>query len=156
MDAGLYRYTSVDRDDAMVVGGRVAGFDKTVYQISDSMSHPILFLEDDILVSTTKLSDFRKGRYAPWHGWVGMWTTLLGHLGIFAELPPNFEPVTKPSFTKLEKLPTNAYEQAIARAAAWYEGGRFLIHPSWKDKWKGIDTLNPPVWPTDGTILAER
>ena len=147
LDAGLYRYTSFERDDPMVVGAKVAGFDKTVYEMDDSTSHPILFLDDGVLISTTKLSDFRKSRYAPWHGWVGMWEALLGHLNISTEVPADFEPVTKPSFLRSETLPPNAYELAIDRSAEWYEKGRFLIHPSWKDHWKSIDTLNPPVGP---------
>ena len=40
----------------------------------------------DILICTTSLSNFIKGRYSPYLRWIGIWKGILKHLGLNIEL----------------------------------------------------------------------
>ena len=58
------RYVPINAASADLVLARVAGFDKAVYGLPAANVNPILFKAGDVLVSTTKLSQFITGRYA--------------------------------------------------------------------------------------------
>src|SRR5579863_1222378 len=95
------RYVPINAANADLVLARVAGFDKAVYGLPAESVKPILFRapEPDVLVSTTKLSQFITGRYEPVKSWGIVWTWILGWLwppgpGCLGE----FEPVVRPSF----------------------------------------------------------
>jgi len=148
LDAGLFSYVEVPERKSHLMGANVAGFDKAVYGLENTKSSPILFEAGNVLISTTKLSDFNKSRYSPLHVWENAFAGILSFLSI--DINPEsvrWDPIVKPSCTKTEPLPPRAYELAVERGAEWYTKGRFLIHPEWKDHWKSIDTLKLPVGP---------
>ena len=64
------RSVSVASGAAHMITGRVAGFDSAVYGLPET-THPVLFEHPDLdlLVATTKLSQFISARYAPTDGW---------------------------------------------------------------------------------------
>lgn len=124
-----------------LVAARVAGFDTAVFGLpkdnKDKEVWPILFEHPrgDLLVATTKLSQFATSRYAPGDAWPAVWRMILGWVtrgNVAAELKST--PTVRPSFGREEPLPADARWQAIRRGVAWYERARLLVHPSWKDK----------------------
>jgi len=146
LDAGLYSYVEVADHDCYLTGAKVAGFKKAVYGLENTPNFPILFEDSDVLVSTTKLSDFNKSRYSPKASWEYVIKGILNILDV--EVSSGFagwESIVKPAFSKNELLTTNAYKKAVSQGAAWYEKGHFLIHPDWKAQWKAVDTLPLPV-----------
>jgi hypothetical protein len=148
LDAGLYTYTNVPERNSHLKGANIAGFDKAVYGLEKTPTAPILFEDGNVLVSTTKLSDFNTSRYSPLKAWQATISGILSYLSIeMADEAVKWNPIVKPSYDARVPLPENVYELAVERGAEWYKKGRFLIHPDWKDHWQGIDTLKLPVGP---------
>lgn len=148
LDAGLYAFVEVPERESHLKGANVAGFDKAVYGLENTENAPILFEEGNVLVSTTKLSDFNKSRYAP----LKAWQSTIGGILSFLSIPVDQEsvkwnPLVKPTYLEDQSLPNDAYQLAVERGAEWYVKGRFLIHPDWKDQWTAVDTLGLPVGP---------
>lgn len=148
LDAGLYAYVEVPERSAHLKGANVAGFDEAVYGLADTPASPILFEEGNVLISTSKLSDFNKSRYAPLQATESLVSAILSHVLKRPEMGDmSWTPMVKPSYPAEVALPENAYALAVERGAEWYIKGRFLIHEDWKDHWQGIDTLGLPVGP---------
>ncbi len=148
LDAGRYFFVPYPNDDSYLKGANVAGFKKAVYGLEDTPAHPILFKEQNVLISTTKLSAFKKSRYTPYHAWRQVMKGILSHLAIdMDDISIQWEPLVRPTWSRNAPLSQETYQSAISRGADWYEKGRFLIHPQWQDHWISYDTLNPPVGP---------
>lgn len=145
-------YLPVEAKSPHLVLARVEGYDTAVYGLPKDV-HPILFEHPrgDILVATTKLSQFVMGRYAPTEAWGPVWRMILGWLQPGQAVPTlTWTPTVRPSFTKSESLPPDAQDRAIQRGVAYYGKSRLYIHPSWP-KDTGIDPI-PAAWPVgDGT-----
>ncbi|MFT4567935.1 MAG: hypothetical protein ACI9FN_002903 [Saprospiraceae bacterium] len=148
LDAGLYFYIDFPVQEAYLKGANVAGFQKAVYGLENTPNVPILFEDGNVLISTTKLSDFNKSRYSPLKAWQSTIHGILSHLSIeMTDGAVKWNPIVKPSYDAAVLLPENAYELAVERGAEWYRKGRFLIHPDWEKHWQSIDTLRLPVGP---------
>ena len=130
--------TKTEVKDPSLVLAKVAGYDTAVYGIKDVTTHPILFEHPDldVLVSTTKLSQFVTARYAPKDAWQAIWRH------VFAWLDPKGKPIdlewtptVRPTYAKDEKLPADATRAAIIRGIDWHTNARMLIHSSWEKKY---------------------
>jgi hypothetical protein len=128
-------YLSVESQAAELALARVAGFDTAVYGLPEEGVHPILFRHPnrDVLVATTKLSEFVKGRYAPAAAWPYMWRW------VFEWLSPRQEPVwlhwtplVRPAFGRDQHLPKGAEQDAFRRGVAWNSNAKLFVAPSWK------------------------
>ncbi|MEQ8422616.1 MAG: hypothetical protein RIB64_21590 [Arenibacter algicola] len=148
LDAGLYNYVNVPERDSHLKGAKVAGFKNAVYGLENTPNFPILFEDDEVLVSTTKLSDFNKSRYSPHNAWRNALGGILSHLSIDMEKEEiQWEPIVRPTFDASTSISQEDYLAAVERGAEWYDKAKFLIHPEWKDHWRSIDTLKLPVGP---------
>jgi hypothetical protein len=119
-----------------MVAARVAGFDTAVFGLPKD-TWPILFEHPrgDLLVSTTRLSQFVTSRYAPSDAWPAVWRMILGWLAQGKDVPElKSAPTVRASFGRRDPLPADAQLQAMRRGVTWYERARLLVHPSWKDK----------------------
>ncbi|MGB0578645.1 MAG: hypothetical protein ACPGVU_02985 [Limisphaerales bacterium] len=119
-----------------LVSARVAGYDQAVYGLPEE-SWPLLFEHprDEILIATTKLSQFVSGRYAPSEAWEPVWKMILTWLSRDQPTPDlQWTPSVRPSFAREEALPTNAEHLALRRGLAWFE--TFLVAETWKDELK--------------------
>ena len=82
-----YRYSEMITDTSISLA-KAAGYDSLAYDMPKE-SIPILgYLNGnkDILICTTSLSNFIKGRYSPYLRWIGIWEGILKHLGLNIEL----------------------------------------------------------------------
>jgi hypothetical protein len=63
---------------------RVAGYDTAVFGLPETEVYPVLFEHPrgDILVATTKLSQFVTGRYAPNDAWPVVWRMVFTWLAL--------------------------------------------------------------------------
>ncbi len=148
LDAGLYKYVQVPDREGHLKGAKVAGFKKAVYGLESTPNFPVLFEDGNVLVSTTKLSDFNKGRYSPHNAWRSVVRGILSHLSIgMEEGAVQWQPVVGPTYEAGEPLSQEDYRTAVDRGAKWYDKAKFLIHSDWKAHWKVIDVKNPPVGP---------
>ena len=148
LDAGLFSYVEVSDRESHLKGAKVAGFKKAVYGLENTPDFPILFEDGDVLISTTKLSDFRKSRYSPQNAWRNTIGGILSHLSIGMEEDAiQWEPIVRPTFNATTAISPEDYRTAVDRGAEWYDKAKFLIHPEWEAHWKTVDAKNPPVGP---------
>ena len=129
-------FLPVQAAHAHLVSARVAGYDKAVYGLPE-ITWPLLFEhshgESEMLITTTKLSQFVSARYAPTKAWGPIWKMVLGWLSPDSKIPDlEWTPTVHPSFKRNEPLPRNAEHVAFRRGMKWFEG--FLVDKSWKDE----------------------
>ncbi|MCH9775675.1 MAG: hypothetical protein K0U90_04510 [Planctomycetes bacterium] len=127
-------FLPVQASRAHLVSARVAGYDKAVYGLPEK-NWPLLFEHPrgDMLIATTKLSQFVSARYAPTKAWGPVWKMVLGWLSPDSNIPDlEWTPTVRPSFVRNESLPKNAERVAFRRGMKWFEG--FLVDESWKDE----------------------
>ena len=141
----------VDEENPLMVLGKVAGFDKAEYGINDIKTYPLLFQKDNMLVATTKLSDFATGRYAPEQSWKRVWNYIISWVAGDNNFHFNhWLSYVDPMYAKNAKLPENAVRTSIAKGAEWFYKAHLFIAPSWKDRWlkyqgNGLSPVGPPV-----------
>ena len=142
---------SVDEKNPLMVLGKVAGFDKAEYGINDIKTYPLLFQKDNMLVATTKLSDFATGRYGPEQSWKQVWNYIISWVTGNNNFHFNhWLSYVDPMYTKNAKLPENAVRTSIAKGAEWFYKAHLFIAPSWKELWlkyqgNGLSPVGPPV-----------
>lgn len=141
-----------------LVVAHVAGYDEAVYGVPPGIPHPVLFEHPngEILVGTTKLSQFVTGRYAPADAWQPVWQMILRWSEPDAELPSlRWQPPVRPSFFRYEQLPADVERTALRRGAEWYRKSGLLVHSSWQAMYERPSNQGPPTpdWP-DGHRAA--
>lgn len=107
---------------------RVAGYDRAEFGLP-AESLPLLALERNgqLVVATTALSNFARGRYAPSARWDALWARILGHLAGCA--PPDLRHAAdpRPARAQAEPLPPDAERQALLRGTGWYDRAGLLL-----------------------------
>lgn len=115
-------YLPVDVKNPHLVAARVEGYDTAVYGLPETV-HPLLFEHPDhnILVSTTKLSQPVRGRYAPTKAWPHVWKMILGWLqpGTTAPLV-KWQATVRPMYQPGDALPADAQRMAARRGIEYY------------------------------------
>jgi len=140
-----------------LVLARVVGYDEAVLGLPAETT-PVLFEhpQGNILVATTKLSQFVTARYAPAVAWEPLWQAILSYLQPDAEKRQlKWTPTVRATYGPDDKLPADAERQTLRRAAEYYRLSRLLVHESGLDwnhekNWipeenKGLKPL-PPDW----------
>ena len=128
--------TTAARPDLVVA--KVAGFDRAVYGLDDVATYPVLFVHPrgDVLVSTTKLSQFVTARYATKDAMQAVWRHVLGWLQPNADSPTlDWTPIVRPTYRRDEALSKDAAVRAIVRGIDWHTRAKMLVHASWKDQY---------------------
>ena len=136
---------------ADLVMARVAGYDTVIYGIPEKGATPILFElpERNLFITTTKLSSFITGRFAPARDWLLVWERILSHLDPQHRHPLAARPVVGPAYGPTAKLPRRFQRQAFAEAAQWFANSHLLVHPTEKQRLyqilaAGEETTGPP------------
>lgn len=148
-------YVPTKASEPFLVLAPVAGFDRAVYGVDDVATVPLLFQHPrgDMLISTTKLSQFVTARYAPKDAMQGVWRMVLGWLlPGQAAVQLDWTPSVRPSYGPGETLPPDAVRRAIVRGIDWHTHSRMLIDASWREKYdefrrNGIVNPSNPVGP---------
>lgn len=149
------RFTPANAANAHLVLARVAGYDTAPFGLPKE-TFPILFEHPrgNVLVATTKLSQFVTGRYAPTEAWRHVWQDVLTWLCPHAKTPPLvWQQTVRPSYEREARLPADAEKQALRRGIEWYRKGGQLVHPSLEkkvaelveheDRWKPLEPNTP-------------
>ena len=140
-------YLPVKADNPHLVLGRVEGYDSAAYGLPSSAAS-VLFehARGNLLVSTTKLSQFVTARYAPYEAWPFVWKMILGWLRPNAPGPVlQWTRTVRPLYERGEALPADAGISVIERGVEYYRKSRLFLHPSWP-KGSGVDPILPD-WP---------
>jgi hypothetical protein len=117
-----------------LVAAKVAGVDSAVFGLGGAAAGPLLFdhPRGDLLVATTGLSHFIRGRYLPAEAWRTIWETILARL--LPGGPPVrlcWTPAVRPSFGPADPLPPDAERRALGRAADFVVHSRVVREPRW-------------------------
>jgi hypothetical protein len=108
---------------------QVAGYRKAVYGLPEK-HYPILFQHPEyphIMISTTPLSRFIEGRFAP----LADWQIVMGRLKAWLDGKDGIEKIdcsmsVHPAFNADEQLPGNAEEKAFNSNAEWFNNHIFF------------------------------
>ena len=155
-------FVGIENDNPHLALAKVAGFDKAVFGLEGTTTHPILFehpTHANILIATTKLSQFVTGRYVPKHSWQTIWQTILQWLDPeLSDKPLQWTQTVRPTYTETDSLPAGAQRDAVIRGVDWHYNAKMLVHESWSgelSKYGANNVVGPapdPDWPLgDGT-----
>jgi hypothetical protein len=154
-------YIPIPTSNADLVLARVAGFDTALYGLPRKGVQPVLFKHPnaDILVATTKLSAFVKGRYGPSEAWPYVWRWVFGWLSPQQRFPlVHWIPDVYPTCGRNTSLPQSVEADAFRRGVEWYSSAKLFVAPSWSQaayrnaKTPGISIDPSPAWPVgDGS-----
>lgn len=142
---------STEHPSPILVYAKVAGFDKAEYGLTDTDVFPLLFKENNILISTTALSNFERSRFSPYQSWEIVWENILGWLTEKENLAvKKWAHDPRPTFSESEIMGEGARLSSIQKGSDWFYNSRLLLHPSWKDEWlayqgDGKDPFGPPI-----------
>jgi hypothetical protein len=128
-------YVPVEQQTAALALARVAGFDSAVYGLPKVGVHPILFKHPsrDVLVATTKLSEFVLGLYSPPAAWPYIWRWVFEWLSAERQSRLfHFAPSVRPAHESYGRLPEDAELNSFRRGVAWYSNAKMFVAPSWK------------------------
>jgi hypothetical protein len=125
--------------NSMIVSARVAGYDTAVYGIPKT-AKPVLFTIESgrVIVSTTKLSGFVQGRFAPTREWAAVWNHILSELTGVKLAGLKWEPRAQPAYRRDAVLPATIEANAFGKAARWFYDSHLLI-PA--DRFSNVTTL---------------
>lgn len=142
-------YVEVETQDPYIVMAKVAGFDSAVYGLDSTETHPILFelLDANILVSTTKLSHFVRGRYSPKDAWTPIWGFIFNWLQPEKKAPNlNWTETVRPSFQETEEITKEGRMKAVQRGVDWfYKSGMLTASfDTDENQTEGADSKNSP------------
>jgi hypothetical protein len=132
------RFVEVQAAKPYLVVAKVAGFDRAVYGLDDVKAYPILFDHPcgNLLVSTTKLSQFCTARYATKDALQAVWKMILGRLQPGREVPAlDWTPTVRPTYSREAQLPADAVKRAIARGIDWHTRAKLLLDASSQDQY---------------------
>ena len=104
--------------EPLLVAARVAGYDTPVFGLPEDSRTVIAVHEScpGLIVSLIPLSNFLRGRYAPFQRWINLWNGILEMMGTETRLPEHLRPSVDTTFSKEEILPQNALSLCIERA----------------------------------------
>lgn len=123
---GCY-YLDAGKREALLSLAKVAGYDRIVFGMPEKHVPILFFYDENVMVSTTALSNFITARHAPVREIGGMWKSLLLWLTGYV-LHLTWEPTVGVAYSKEEKLPENYLEHAIERNTAWFQDYALYAH----------------------------
>jgi len=156
-------FVEVQADRPWLVLAKVAGFDTAAYGLAGAKTFPVLFEHPrgDILVSTTKLSQFVSARYAPRDAMRAVWRMVFEWLQPGRKAPAiDWTPTVRPTYAREAPLPSDAARRAIVRGIDWHSKAKMLLsEPGWREyqqlRVRGKVNANNPVAPQpDATLTA--
>ncbi|MEO9004613.1 MAG: hypothetical protein ABI288_07740, partial [Ginsengibacter sp.] len=142
-----YLPVSVPIENSFLAVGKVAGFDHAVYGLNKEANPSVILFNmsnDNLLVSTTKLSQFITARYAPKEAMQAIWTYILHWLqgDKDSAVILDWTPTVRPSYSRSQKLPANVVRLAIQRGIDWHTNAKMLLNKEGWNEYKQLWKLN--------------
>jgi len=139
------RYVIIKAENPDIVIARVAGFDNAVYGLPKESSPILMKISEgnangELLISTTKLSQFMTARYAPTDAWKLIWKYVFRWLQPGVQVPEmKWIAQVRPSYNAEEILPKDVEKEALKRGIEWFFNSHMILHP------KMIEQYNKPT-----------
>ncbi len=159
---GIYdhNFIPLESKQAVLLLGRVAGYDKADYGIDDVTSYALLFHHhDNVLISTLNLSDFVKSRFGPAKSWEYIFKYIFSWLKVKnASSLNHWGNDVSPAFDRAYQVKKEDFVNAVSKGANWFYHAKLFVHPSWESLFQqrtakdGVNVMYPPV--ADGLLLG--
>ena len=119
--------TVANPSETWLVSAKVAGYDTASFGLTDCTPYTLLDVNNNVMVATTKFSQFIAGRYAPYERWQGIWDGILEWL-VQGEVTKDmqWQPLVEAAYDKGESLGDTAneilaaYAEAVELNTEWY------------------------------------
>ena len=123
------RFVPLPEGKPLLVLARVAGFDTAVYGLPSKTWPLLVHIPDrNLVVSASKLSGFRRGRFAPSRDWTVVWETVLATLMPDGpKIRHKQKPAVRPTYQQTDKLPGDVERRAFRRAVKWLQSSGLLL-----------------------------
>jgi hypothetical protein len=111
-----------ERQDVALAVARVAGYDRALYGLP-AEAEPILFAlpGSPVLIATSKLSQFVRGRYGPQRAWKAIWERLLAWVDGSDHVPAcTWTPTVRVHAGPGTPLDRDAEQDALRRSVRWF------------------------------------
>ncbi len=113
----------------LLAAARIAGYRHAVYGVPEHAT-PLLFIHPDypnVMICTSGISNFIRGRFAPMADWRRIWNYILNWLETDLELP-EWEMAVHPGYPAGTELPADAEQQAFRKSARWFHRHALSLH----------------------------
>lgn len=123
---GAQYVAKTDIANAWLVNAKVAGYDTVEYYDEKGPTDctPYSMLEKNslgnVLIASTKLSQFITARYVPCTRWQSLWLAILSWVSQSEVTTINWTPAVNPNYSATEELADNAYAEAVRLNTEWY------------------------------------
>ena len=106
-----------------LVNATVAGYDTADFGLTDCTPYTMLEAcpKGNVLIASTKLSQFISARYAPQRRWQSLWTAVLSWVSKSEVAPPVWTAAVNPRYAPDERLDGEAYREAVRLNMEWYK-----------------------------------
>ncbi len=149
------RYTvKSDISGSWLVGATVVGYDtvefydKKTGELTDCAPHSMLEINKagNVLIASTKLSQFISARYAPYKRWQSLWMSIISWVsGTDRNILKTVEwtPALNPNYRPSEPLRGNAYSEAVRMNVEWFLNSSIMPNPEGTGGiWEGLSSGN--------------
>lgn len=118
--------SSIDSDKYWLVSSKVAGYDVAEYGITEA-TYSLIEVNENVMVASTKFSQFISGRYAPYERYQKFWMAILSWLSGIEVTSIEWNPVLQTAYGKSDTLDADAYAKAVEANTKWYENVGFIM-----------------------------
>lgn len=136
---GAQYVMKTDISDSWMVNATVVGYDTVEFydsetgELTDCTPYSMLELNDsgNVLIASTKLSQFIGARYAPYVRWQSLWMSVISWV---ADADVNsinkikWTPAVNPNYGPEEALADNAYSEAVRLNTEWFLNSGLLVN----------------------------
>ncbi len=100
----------------------VAGYDTADFGLTDCTPYSMLETNasGNVLIASTKLSQFISARYAPYERWQKLWLAVISWVSGTKVADISWTPLVKANYNKGQTLSANAYKDAVNLNTQWY------------------------------------
>lgn len=132
-----------DISNSWLVNATVVGYDtvefynETTGELTDCTPYSMLEVNDagDVIICSTKFSQFITARHAPYERWKKVWLSILSFVSDSDVTDISWTPLVNPNYGPTEELADNAYAEAVRLNAEWFLNST-IIDP--KDGTSGV------------------
>lgn len=116
-------------DNTWIANAKVVGYDTARLGLDGTNPFSLLEVNGNVMAASTKLSQFVSARYAPYGRWQKLWSSVFTWLTSSETRVPemSWQMRVHAAYSKNESLPSDAYVQAIANNAEWYQKSGMLL-----------------------------
>ncbi len=114
--------SKASNSNTWLANATVAGYDTADFGLNDCTPYSMLETNaaGNVLIASTKLSQFISARYAPYERWQKLWLAVISWVSQTNVSSIEWTPLVTANYGKTEALSSNAYKTAVDLNTKWY------------------------------------